>query len=79
MTQEHSDDGRGRNGICRQEHYQERGALPDTLGFTVTFQYGTPTFYACLCRDEVALHLLRHTNQAPTGQRRRLCVRERCR
>jgi len=30
----------------------------DGLGFTVTFQYGDPTFYACLCRDEVALHLL---------------------
>jgi catechol 2,3-dioxygenase-like lactoylglutathione lyase family enzyme len=30
----------------------------DALGFTVTFQYGDPTFYACLCRDEVALHLL---------------------
>ena len=34
------------------EHYR------DALGFTVTFQYGSPTFYACLCRDEVALHLL---------------------
>ena len=30
----------------------------DVLGFTITFQYGNPTFYACLCRDEVALHLL---------------------
>ena len=30
----------------------------DALGFDVTFQYGSPTFYACLCRDEVALHLL---------------------
>ena len=30
----------------------------DALGFTVTFQYGNTTFYACLCRDEVALHLL---------------------
>jgi catechol 2,3-dioxygenase-like lactoylglutathione lyase family enzyme len=30
----------------------------DALGFTVTFQYGNPTFYVCLCRDEVALHLL---------------------
>jgi uncharacterized glyoxalase superfamily protein PhnB len=30
----------------------------DALGFTVTFQYGEPAFYACLCRDEVALHLL---------------------
>jgi uncharacterized glyoxalase superfamily protein PhnB len=34
------------------DHYR------DALGFTVTFQYGKPTFYACLCRDEVALHLL---------------------
>jgi len=30
----------------------------DALGFDVTFQYGQPTFYACLCRDEIALHLL---------------------
>jgi catechol 2,3-dioxygenase-like lactoylglutathione lyase family enzyme len=34
------------------EHYR------DVLGFTVTFQYGNPTFYVCLCKDEVALHLL---------------------
>ena len=30
----------------------------DELGFAVTFEYGAPVFYACLCRDEVALHLL---------------------
>ena len=30
----------------------------DALGFSVTFEYGNPTFYVCLCRDEVALHLL---------------------
>lgn len=30
----------------------------DALGFAVTFEYGNPIFYACLCRDEVALHLL---------------------
>ncbi|HXQ40078.1 MAG TPA: VOC family protein [Candidatus Udaeobacter sp.] len=29
----------------------------DLLGFGVTFQYGEPTYYACLCRDEVAVHL----------------------
>ncbi len=29
----------------------------DALGFTVTFQYGEPTYYACLCRDNVSLHL----------------------
>jgi catechol 2,3-dioxygenase-like lactoylglutathione lyase family enzyme len=41
------------------EHYR------DVLGFTVTFEYGTPTFYVCLCRDDVALHLL------AAGQNRR--------
>jgi hypothetical protein len=30
----------------------------DALGFTVTFEYGDPTFHVCLCRDEVALHLI---------------------
>jgi catechol 2,3-dioxygenase-like lactoylglutathione lyase family enzyme len=34
------------------EHYR------DVLGFAVAFEYGTPTFYVGLCRDEVALHLL---------------------
>ena len=29
----------------------------DVLGFTVTFEWGTPASYVCLCRDEVALHL----------------------
>jgi uncharacterized glyoxalase superfamily protein PhnB len=29
----------------------------DKIGFEVTFQYGEPPFYACLCRDEVSLHL----------------------
>jgi uncharacterized glyoxalase superfamily protein PhnB len=41
------------NDIARSiEHYR------DALGFAVTFEHGKPTFYACLCRDEVALHLL---------------------
>ncbi|MHC4042156.1 bleomycin resistance protein [Bradyrhizobium sp. 23AC] len=30
----------------------------DVLGFEVTFEYGAPISYACLCRDVVALHLL---------------------
>jgi catechol 2,3-dioxygenase-like lactoylglutathione lyase family enzyme len=30
----------------------------DALGFAVTFEYGQPTFYACLCRDEAAMHLI---------------------
>jgi catechol 2,3-dioxygenase-like lactoylglutathione lyase family enzyme len=34
------------------------GHYRDVLGFAMTFQYGDPTFYVCLCRDEVALHLI---------------------
>ena len=39
----------------------------DVLGFSVTFEYGQPTFYVCLCRDEVSLHLLagRQTTRLP--------------
>jgi catechol 2,3-dioxygenase-like lactoylglutathione lyase family enzyme len=37
----------------------------DVLGFTVTFQYGAPAFYACLCRDEVAIHLRAGTAWPP--------------
>src|SRR5262245_40832512 len=39
----------------------------DALGFKVTFEYGNPTFYVCLCRDEVAMHLLaaRQTKRLP--------------
>jgi catechol 2,3-dioxygenase-like lactoylglutathione lyase family enzyme len=39
----------------------------DALGFTADFEYGTPTFYVCLRRDEVALHLLaaRETKRLP--------------
>ena len=37
----------------------------DVLGFTVTFQYGEPAFYACLCRDEVAIHLRAGTRWTP--------------
>lgn len=29
----------------------------DVWGFAVIFQYGEPPYYACLCRDEVAIHL----------------------
>jgi catechol 2,3-dioxygenase-like lactoylglutathione lyase family enzyme len=39
----------------------------DVLGFSVTFEYGDPTSYVCLCRDEVALHLIaaRRTSRLP--------------
>jgi len=29
----------------------------DALGFEVTFEWGEPTFYVCLCREEAAVHL----------------------
>lgn len=28
------------------------------LGFDLAFEYGKPTFYAGLCRDEIELHLI---------------------
>jgi predicted enzyme related to lactoylglutathione lyase len=39
----------------------------DALGFDITFEYGEPTFYACLCRDKVSLHLIaaRETKRLP--------------
>jgi len=30
----------------------------DALGFAVAFEYGQPTFYVCLCRDDVQVHLI---------------------
>jgi catechol 2,3-dioxygenase-like lactoylglutathione lyase family enzyme len=43
------------------EHYR------DALGFSVTFEYGNPISYVCLCRDEVVVHLLaaRQTKRLP--------------
>jgi len=41
----------------------------DALGFAVAFEYGQPTFYACLCRDEAALHLVAaHRTTREPGQ-----------
>lgn len=46
----------------------------DALGFDIAFQYGEPCFYACLCRDEVALHLIAaNKTKRQTGQSL-LCV-----
>ena len=61
-----SDDGGGGDGfvvsdIASIAHYRA------AFGFKVSFEYGDPTFYACLCRDEVALHLTsaRQTKRLP--------------
>jgi catechol 2,3-dioxygenase-like lactoylglutathione lyase family enzyme len=52
------DDGRGATVFVVRDITKSIEHYRDALGFSVTFQYGNPTFYACLCRDEVALHLL---------------------
>src|SRR5262249_18213167 len=46
----------------------------DALGLDVTFQYGEPTFYACLCRDDIALHLVsaKETKRLPGNSA--LCI-----
>ena len=43
------------------------GYYRDALGFTVSFEWGSPPSYACLCRDDVELHLLasRQTRRLP--------------
>jgi len=50
------------------EHYR------DALGFAVTFEYGTPTSYVCLCRDEVALHLLSASRTSRLPGNGAICV-----
>ena len=51
-----------RDIVASVAHYR------DVLGFDVTFQYGEPIFYACLCRDEVSLHLrASHRTHRPPG------------
>ena len=46
----------------------------DALGFAVTFEYGTPTSYVCLCRDEVALHLLSASRTSRLPGNGAICV-----
>lgn len=35
-----------------------RDHFRDVLGFDITFEWGTPLHYVCMCRDDVQLHLL---------------------
>ena len=46
----------------------------DVQRFDVTFQYGEPTYYACLCREEVALHLLAAQQTARLPGHGGLCI-----
>ena len=46
----------------------------DVLGFDVTFEYGKPTFYACLCREDVALHLIDATRTERLPGNGAICI-----
>ncbi len=46
----------------------------DTLGFAVVFQWGEPLTYACLCRDDVQLHLAAATLTGKTAGQGQLCI-----
>jgi catechol 2,3-dioxygenase-like lactoylglutathione lyase family enzyme len=46
----------------------------DALGFDVTFQWGEPAFYACLCRDDVQLHLIAATATEQLPGHGNLCI-----
>jgi catechol 2,3-dioxygenase-like lactoylglutathione lyase family enzyme len=50
------------------------GYYRDVLGFQVTFEYGRPLSYVCLCRDEVGLHLLAAANTKRLPGQGALCV-----
>ncbi len=57
-----------RNIMTSIEYYR------DALGFDVTFQYGEPLYYACLCRDEVSLHLLAEGETKRVAGNGAICV-----
>jgi uncharacterized glyoxalase superfamily protein PhnB len=46
----------------------------DALGFDVAFEYGEPTYYVGLCRDDVALHLRAARDPAWVAGNSALCV-----
>ncbi|MBX3502380.1 MAG: VOC family protein [Alphaproteobacteria bacterium] len=51
-----------------------RDYFRDVLGFTITFEWGTPPYYVCLCRDEVQLHLLSAAQTRRQPGQAGLCV-----
>jgi catechol 2,3-dioxygenase-like lactoylglutathione lyase family enzyme len=46
----------------------------DALGFAVTFEYGQPTFYVGLCRDEAAVHLIAASETQRVPGNGALCI-----
>lgn len=51
-----------------------RAHFRDVLGFDITFEWGTPLYYVCMCRDEVQLHLLAAGEKTRLPGNGALCV-----
>ena len=50
------------------------GYYRDALGFEVTFVYGEPSYYACLCCDEAAVHLIASTHTKRLAGQGAVCL-----
>ena len=46
----------------------------DCLGFEIAFEYGEPTFYVGVCRDEVAIHLVSGQNATRAPGQSGICI-----
>ena len=46
----------------------------DALGFEVSFVYGEPNHYACVCREDIGLHLIASTATRRLAGQGALCV-----
>ncbi|QQS11362.1 MAG: VOC family protein [Rhodospirillales bacterium] len=57
-----------RDIAAARDHYR------DALGFDITFEWGAPLRYVCLCRDEVQLHLLSAAGTRQSPGQGGLCV-----
>jgi catechol 2,3-dioxygenase-like lactoylglutathione lyase family enzyme len=51
-----------------------RDHFRDVHGFAITFEWGTPLHYVCMCRDEVQLHLLSAAGTKRQPGQSGLCV-----
>jgi catechol 2,3-dioxygenase-like lactoylglutathione lyase family enzyme len=51
-----------------------RDYFRDVHGFDITFEWGTPLYYVCMCRDEVQMHLSSATGGKRQPGQSGLCV-----
>jgi predicted enzyme related to lactoylglutathione lyase len=51
-----------------------RDHFRDVHGFAITFEWGTPLHYICMCREEVQLHLLSAAGTTRQPGQSGLCV-----